>query len=155
MNCKSATHAQALLTFIGASNHLHSNACGHRLRSSLTASAAAGTCFWTTGVHHAVSMPPLLLLVLLLLLLDAMFLVSFTVTGETTLSLSIVLSPLLLPLLLPRTVTSTTVLDPAVTAYRNQYLPPLGCGQMGSTLMGPLQKEICLTDWGKRYAKVS
>ena len=28
----------------------------------------------------------------------------------------------------------------------------LGCGQMGSTLLGPLQKEWFLTDWGKRYA---
>ena len=28
----------------------------------------------------------------------------------------------------------------------------VGCEQMGSTLMGPLQKTIILTDWGKRYA---
>ena len=28
----------------------------------------------------------------------------------------------------------------------------LGCRQMGSTLMGPLQKYWILTDWGKRYA---
>ena len=28
----------------------------------------------------------------------------------------------------------------------------IGCGQMGSTLMGPLQKESILTDWVKRYA---
>ena len=28
----------------------------------------------------------------------------------------------------------------------------IGCGQMGSTLMGPPQKYLILTDWGKRYA---
>ena len=28
----------------------------------------------------------------------------------------------------------------------------LGCGQTGSTLMGPLQKQLFLTNWGKRYA---
>ena len=28
----------------------------------------------------------------------------------------------------------------------------LGCRQMGSTLLGPLQKQRILTDWGKRYA---
>ena len=27
-----------------------------------------------------------------------------------------------------------------------------GCGQLGSALMGPLQKQEVLTDWGKGYA---
>ena len=30
--------------------------------------------------------------------------------------------------------------------------PRLGCGQVGSTQMGTLQKSGLLTDWGKRYA---
>ena len=31
----------------------------------------------------------------------------------------------------------------------------LGCGEIGSTLVGSLQNKLCLTDWGNRYAQLT